>query len=129
MKYREPTGDECNAKARVIAYTSTDGVATYGYACWYPQMGGYGGKCVVTFDDVLTEANDCFAAIVWHDGEFPFGRDADENPRVIHHCAADQFVRFGNDVEAMQAKHRPPKGCPIAHHAPDCDCAGAGGER
>lgn len=36
---REPTGDECEKRAYL---PDCDG-----YACWYPQMGGYHAKCVV----------------------------------------------------------------------------------
>jgi hypothetical protein len=91
ITHREPTAEECTAKARVIAFETLDGIKRYGYACWYPQMGGYGGRCVVVFDEPQ--------------GEFPFGPDTEDNPREIHHCAAEQFVRFGEAVAAMQEKH------------------------
>jgi hypothetical protein len=104
ITHREPTAEECTAKARVIAFETLDGIKRYGYACWYPQMGGYGGRCVVVFDEPQGP-NDCFDAYVWHDGEFPFGPDTEDNPREIHHCAAEQFVRFGEAVAAMQEKH------------------------
>lgn len=108
MKHRKPTGDECDKRARVVAYTDYNGREHMGYACWYPQMGGYVAKCVVVFQEPTPESGACFDAYVWHDGEFPFGRDTDDNPREIHHCSASQFVEFGQAVSDMQARHAPP---------------------
>lgn len=85
-RVREPTGDECSSNAVVETPPGTSG-----FACWYPQMGGYGSVCVVVFSPGQT----CFDAYVWHDGEFPFEHG---NPRVLHHCDPEQFVRFGEFV-------------------------------
>lgn len=92
---RNPTHDECTTNAPI----DLDDGRT-GYACWYPQMGGYVSHCVVV------EHDGCFEAFVWHDGDFPFvlGHDRpwpDEpvlSPSRLHHCDADQFVRFGETV-------------------------------
>lgn len=83
---REPTADECSRHAEIAP-----GV----YAIWYPQMGGYHGKAVVSLSD-----DGCFDAYVWHDGEFPFG-DKGESPVRIHHCEAQQFIEFGQTIEGM----------------------------
>lgn len=89
----EPTGDQCNANTRLPDFGEMKC-----YACWYPQMGGYCGKCVVAvYDDPMGEG--CFEAFVWHDGEFPF---RDEEPREIHHCSPDQFIEFGELVKSLQ---------------------------
>lgn len=87
---REPTAEECEAGAKV----NLDGVDFY--AGWYPQMGGYGSKVWVE----LLESG-CFDVFVFHDGEFPFG-DEDDNPRGLHHCNADQFIKFGQWVKELQ---------------------------
>ncbi|MEE8489957.1 MAG: hypothetical protein V3S43_06440 [Acidimicrobiia bacterium] len=79
---RAPTSDECTHNVEV------DGM----FGAWYPQVGGYGGKCWIRFDSSET----CFDVFLWHDGEFPLG-DGD-NPRELHHCMADQFVDFGKLV-------------------------------
>lgn len=88
-----PTADECSQHARVPI---CEGLT--GFACWYPQMGGYGSKCVVVF---ATEdgPDGCFEAYVWHDGQFPF---EEGEPRCVHHCRARQFVEFGELVGRMQ---------------------------
>ncbi len=75
------------------------------YACWYPQMGGYGGKCVVIFSKQSDELVPCFDALVWHNGKFPFGDD--RAPREIHHCSARQFVEFGKCVQKLQCDRKP----------------------
>jgi hypothetical protein len=99
---KEPTAGQCSAK-EVLERTGE----RVTFACWYPQMGGYVGKCVVELD-----ASGCFDAHVWHDGEFPF--DGGE-PRVVHHCDAEQFIRFGELVRDMasQPSAPPPTLCPI----------------
>lgn len=84
---REPTGQECSDDAP-YEHDGRRGIAT-----WYPQMGGYVGKCVVLFD-----AGGCFDVFVWHDGEWPFG--ADRAPIELHHCDPEQFVTFGETVKA-----------------------------
>ena len=97
---REPTPEECTANTTV----TIDG-SEY-TAAWYPQMGGYVGKCWVITDtplDIVGDGDDeaCFTVLVWHDGEFPFGDD-DGPPRRLHHCAPSQFVRFGETVAKIQ---------------------------
>jgi hypothetical protein len=88
----EPTAGQCSANTALIV----DGRA--GFACWYPQMGGYTGKAIV-----LPEPGGCFGVLVWHDGEFPFpGQDDGGFPPVrLHHCDADQFIRFGETVRRL----------------------------
>ena len=88
----EPTGDQCNKVEKV--FETDDSV---GYAMWYPQMGGYSGKCVaVAFKN--SEDDKCFDCYVWHDGEFPFG---DNEPVRMHHCNAYQFIDFGNKILSL----------------------------
>lgn len=69
-----------------------------GYACYYPQMGGYVGKAIALFDkgwfeDDYGRQGGCIDVYVWHDGEFPFSDGA--SPVVLHHCDPSQFVGFG----------------------------------
>jgi hypothetical protein len=87
---REPTGEECSANAYMADIDS--------YACWYPQQGGYVGKCVIKFRGQGPGA--CFDAYVWHDGEFPM-HDGEE-PIRTHHCDADQFIEFGQTVKGFE---------------------------
>lgn len=89
---KQPTAADCSSRKTWIE----DGY-TY-MACWYPQMGGYGGKCVVQMYTGAGAMNECFDAYIWHDGEFPFG---DAQPTVLHHCDAQQFVTFGNLVAGL----------------------------
>ena len=101
MEIKEPTGDECTAKTKVY---ETD--QAIGYAMWYPQMGGYVGKCIVVLDKQWTDGGHyrlggCFEAYVWHDGEFPFSEDDGVLPAHIHHCDPKQFVRFGEAVQHL----------------------------
>jgi hypothetical protein len=56
----EPTSRQCGDRARIDL---PDG--TRAHACWFPAMGGYAGKAVVT-------VGDCKQLWVWHDGRFPF---------------------------------------------------------
>lgn len=84
----EPTSEQCSSNAII----EEDG--TRFLACWYPQMGGYIGKCLVKHT-----GNKCFEAFVWHDGEFPF---SGPHPIEMHHCSADQFVHFGEVVKKFQ---------------------------
>jgi hypothetical protein len=65
-------------------------------AAYYPQMGGYGSQCLIA-----TDTNGCFDVWVWSDGEFPFGDDDDREPAFLHHCDADQFIRFGQLVKSL----------------------------
>ena len=92
----EPTSDQCNAHARLPDF---DGLPAY--ACWYPQMGGYCGKCVVVVE--TTTGHGCFAVFVWHDGQWPFGDE--QSPAYLHHCSPDQFEDFGYRVRHFQASH------------------------
>jgi len=69
-------------------------------ATWYPQMGGYCGKCIVV------PIGDCFDAYVWHDGDFPFSGDAP--PTFLHHCDPQQFIRFGTGVAQFLGAQPPP---------------------
>lgn len=103
---QEPTPDQCSQGSRVA---DVDGMPAY--ACWYPQMGGYVGKCVVviTPDDnqgsYETPATDrCFEAYVWHDGSFPF-KDKDGQPVRLHHCMPSQFQNFSEFVLEKQEEH------------------------
>lgn len=95
-----PTGDECQSGARVA---DVNGMPAF--ACWYPQMGGYVGKCVVVVEHPNgdDEGDSCFDAYVWHDGEFPF-HEVGEMPARIHHCSAQQFIDFGRFVLDLQSK-------------------------
>jgi len=96
MKFREPTGDECNVNAPIVA---DDG--TQGRAMWYPQMGGYVGRAIAYSDD------GCVNVFVWHDGEFPFSGESlheGEQPRSpvhLHHCEPDQFIEFGQRLSRL----------------------------
>ena len=102
---REPTGEECENRSVLF-----DDGRSRAVAMWYPQMGGYCGKCVVVFQSGDNPPDGdgelpCFEAFVWHDGEFPFGEDDGRGPvRVLHHCDPAQFVHFGAEVmKAMTA--------------------------
>ena len=91
---REPTADECSTHADL-----GDGWT----AIWYPQMGGYVGKAAAFIED------ECFEVYVWHDGEFPFScgqtdRDVPASPVRLHHCDADQFISFGEELKRLQEK-------------------------
>lgn len=95
----EPTAEQCSDHAPIVW---DDGK---GFAIWYPQMGGYVGKCVVV--PCGDEPGDCFEAFVWHDGEFPFSEDNETRredggrPIQLHHCMSAQFVRFGQTVAKL----------------------------
>lgn len=86
----EPTGEQCSSNARI----EWEGRSLF--ACYYPQMGGYGAKCLVE------PLGGCFDVWIWHDGAFPFSDDDDRGPvRHLHHCDANQFVRFGEWVNSL----------------------------
>ena len=92
----EPTAEQCEGNARLPDWNGMPVFAT-----WYPQMGGYVGKCVVVPSD--GDPNSCFEAFVWHDGIFPFKEDEwHDGPVHIHHCMAEQFVLFGQFVMGLQ---------------------------
>lgn len=94
-----PTTDQCSS------HTPVDG----GFACWYPQMGGYVGKAIV-----YPLPSGCFDVLIWHDGEFPFdplNEDGDisdsRGPIELHHCDPQQFVDFGNWVASLKGGEPP----------------------
>ena len=99
-----PTGDQCSSHAEIRWH---DGIrARQGFACWYPQMGGYAAVCVVELESTVGPDgpldDPCFNAWVWHDGDFPFpgeGNERARSPMEIHHCAAEQFIKFGHLVQ------------------------------
>jgi len=95
-EYRDPTADECTSHA-VVQLTDT----IRGYACWYPQMGGYVGKAVA----VLPPGEMCVDVYVWHDGEFPFSAGGawgyPDNPVLLHHCDPGQFIGFGQFLDGL----------------------------
>jgi len=115
---REPTGDECNAKARVPI---EDGTGRVAFAAWYPQMGGYVGKCLIVSSGESTPVpgtaagwvGGCFEVFVWHDGQFPFSDDPGDpdarQPRRLHHCSAEQFIEFGQLVQRIEKELGPVK--------------------
>lgn len=67
------------------------------FAIWYPQMGGYSGKAVVR---PLPEG--CFDMWIWHAGEFPLSDGEVSSPFHLHHCDAEQFIRFGQQVQSIE---------------------------
>lgn len=74
-----PTPQQCSDKARV----EIPGSDTRAHAVWWPQMGGYTGKAVVTITD-------CADLWLWHDGQFPIKDD--QAPREIHLCDPRQWI-------------------------------------
>ncbi len=88
---KAPTDEQCSVNA------SLEWDGHEGFAAWYPQMGGYGSKCLI-----IPLGGGCFDVFVWHDGEFPFGEEDDVRGPVrrLHHCDAAQFIRFGTLVLA-----------------------------
>lgn len=87
----EPTPEQCSSNAKLAENV---------YACWYPQMGGYTSRCVISL-----HSNGCFDAYVWHDGEFPFGPDDNKGLATeVHHCDAKQFIDFGRLVQNLGRK-------------------------
>lgn len=68
------------------------------HATWYPQMGGYVGKCWVA----PLGNGGCFDVWVWHDGEFPFSERPGTQPAFLHHCDPGQFVDFGQWVASLE---------------------------
>jgi len=99
MEEKEPTCEQCSANEKVF-----EDEHTIGYAIGYPQMGGYVGRAVALISKGEGGA-DCFDVLVWHDGEFPFDGEGGNNPRRLHHCAAEQFVRFGEKIDELQSRH------------------------
>lgn len=93
----EPTAEQCTAHAPVADFNGMKA-----FACWYPPMGGYVSRCVVVDTGKRDDGEPgCFEVYVWHDGEFPFTADSDDDyrpPAHLHHCGAEQFVEFGRTV-------------------------------
>src|SRR5262245_53058591 len=89
----EPTSDQCSANAPVDL-----GNGLPAFAAWYPQMGGYVGRAVVVLPKPPTE-DCCVEVYVWHDGDFPF---SEGRPALLHHCSAEQFIRFGELLQRAQ---------------------------
>lgn len=81
-----PTGEQCRTHDMVCVG------ATRWAAAYYPQMGGYVASCWVE----IVRPGDCFRALVYHDGDWPFL--GDRVPRELHHCDAGQFLEFGRVV-------------------------------
>ena len=108
MKIQQPTSEQCSSGAVVF-----DQDGRIGYACWYPQMGGYVGRAVALFDKEWQQREDgatmggCIDVLVWHDGDFPF-HDGDEKPREIHHCDPEQFIEFGQFLQTINEKGKKP---------------------
>lgn len=95
VRVPEPTPEQCKQGAEVTI--ERPGGPSRGYATWYPQMGGYTGKCVVEPE------GGCFNVFVWHDGEFPFGGGA---PVELHHCMTEQFRRLADFVDSLPGMER-----------------------
>ncbi len=97
----EPTTEQCSRNERTEL---SDG--RVGYAGWYPQMGGYVGKCIVV--PVPATGGMCFDVYVWHNGEFPFRGEGDPavQPIELHHCMASQFIDFGEWLETLERDAR-----------------------
>jgi hypothetical protein len=93
----QPTAEQCSTNAEIRVGDCV------GYACWWPQTGGYSGKALV-----MVDSNDCLDVLVWHDGAFPFDghcqncRDP-RSPVELHHCDGEQFVRFGQFLMGLQS--------------------------
>jgi hypothetical protein len=95
VELNEPTSEEC--LQRKIIYQDDIEIL---WATYYPQMGGYIGKAIVKATKQPSNINECFDVFVWHDGEFPFDGES-SSPVLLHHCMAEQFVNFGNEVLKM----------------------------
>lgn len=104
----EPTADQCDRNDPVPGPYPFPA-----YALWYPQMGGYASKCVAVPEDSPPldedeETDPCWTVHVWHDGDFPFHpENGDTRPSTeLHHCSAQQFIDFGNQLMACRTPHR-----------------------
>lgn len=98
--WAEPTPEQCSKNEPVTVEDPHRGTVR-GTAAWYPQMGGYVGKCILE-----PAGADCFDAYVWHDGEFPFGA-AGQVPVRLHHCDPEQFARFAEVAWAAVERRAP----------------------
>ena len=98
---KEPTSEQCTHNDKVY-----EDEGRIGYAIWYPQMGGYVGRAIAVVDKDWMQRDDgaaiggCIDVLVWHDGIFPFS-DGEDNPREIHHCEPEQFIRFGEKLKEL----------------------------
>lgn len=91
----EPTDEQCNENAVLLR----DG-PRLAFAAWYPKMGGRAAKAIVYFYRTSLDSDDeCFDVLLWHHREYPFR--VDSGFISIHHCAASDFVFFGNKVISM----------------------------
>jgi len=90
---RQPTDDEVENNTTV----EFNGVKHT--AIWYPQMGGYRGKCWVS----KHEESGCFDVHVFHDGDYPFDDESERDPITTHYCDADQLIEFAERVKAAPA--------------------------
>ncbi|MCW6003883.1 hypothetical protein K1W54_04705 [Micromonospora sp. CPCC 205371] len=88
LAIREPTSEQCSANTRFDL-----GNGQVAYATWWPQMGGYVGKCLVV-------VGGCFDVYIWHDGQFPFRGEGPRSgqPVKIHLDDPDQWIRFGEQL-------------------------------
>jgi hypothetical protein len=86
---KEPSDNDCRTNVEIKVNNLK------GYACYYPQMGGYLGKAIVIPLQYDKSTEPCYNVLIWHDGEFPFTQLENE-PVTLHHCSADQFIQFGN---------------------------------
>jgi len=101
---QEPTAEQCSNQEKVY-----EDEQKAGYALWYPQMGGYVGKAVALFDKQWTEGRQgsreggCIDVLIWHNGEFPFSGEGgnEQQPVHLHHCDAEQFIRFGEALTRL----------------------------
>jgi len=106
MNYKEPTIEQCSNREKVF-----ENDTKIGYACCYPQMGGYVGKAIAILDKEWIEYSGgsaiggCIDVYVWHDGEFPFS-EQDGPPAKIHHCDPAQFIRFGQFLQEMNNRNK-----------------------
>lgn len=98
-KPTEPTSEQCSFRATLF-----ENEHEIAYATWYPQMGGYFGKCVVVAGK---GSSSCFDAYIWHDGDWPIHED--EDPTRIHHCNPKQFIDFGKEVLAKTNRSKEAK--------------------
>lgn len=89
----EPTAEQCTANARMDV-----GPCSRATAAWYPQMGGFVGKCWIVTDADARE-DSCVDVHIWHDGEFPFTGEAGRRPVVLHHCLSEQFREFADAMD------------------------------
>lgn len=74
-----PTSEQCSAREQV----EIPGSDVRAHAVWWPQMGGYSGRAVVTITD-------CATLWLWHDSQFPIKDD--QRPREIHLCDPQQWI-------------------------------------